>query len=55
MGQACQLHYREVTARETARELKSSQKLVKSALDYEGQRGKEIKVRSRGGSKRGKG
>ena len=44
LGQACQLHCRDITARETVRELNSSHKLVKSVMDYEGQKGKEIKV-----------
>ncbi|KAL5475768.1 hypothetical protein EMCRGX_G025618 [Ephydatia muelleri] len=47
LGQACQLHSREVTSRETAHQMKSSQSLVQSALAYGSQKEKEIKVKSK--------
>ena len=49
LGQACQLHSREVTSRETAHRMKSSQSLVQSALAYGSQKEKEIKVSMKAG------
>ena len=45
LGQACQLHSREITSSKTVHLMKSSQSLVQSALAYRSQK-KEIKVKS---------